>query len=82
MHIARIVASNIANEDQMKDIDFTPARIRARWQAGFSDTQRMLALAPWTQPVDPIEGIFIHDALPGAVTPLAQGSDGFEGKSK
>lgn len=76
MHVARIVASGIASEDQMKDIDFTSAGIHTRWQAGHADTQRMLDLAPWTRPVDPIEGIVIHDALAGAVTPLAAGSDG------
>ncbi|MEO8407828.1 MAG: patatin-like phospholipase family protein [Oxalobacteraceae bacterium] len=82
MHIARLVASGIASEDQMKDIDFTPARIQARWQAGYADTQRMLDLAPWTRPVDPIEGIVIHDALAGAATPLAEGNDDFAGKPK
>ena len=63
MHVARIVASSIASEDQLKDIDFTPAHIRVRWQAGYADTRRMLDLAPWTRPVDPIEGIIIHDVF-------------------
>lgn len=63
MHIARIIASGIASDDQMKDIDFTPVGISARWQAGYADTQRMLDLAPWTRPVDPMEGVIIHDAL-------------------
>jgi NTE family protein len=63
MHVARIVASSIASEDQLKDIDFTPAHIRVRWQAGYADTRRMLDLAPWTRPVDPIEGIIIHDGF-------------------
>ncbi|MFC3109052.1 patatin-like phospholipase family protein [Undibacterium arcticum] len=82
MHVVRLVASSVASEDHMKDIDFTPARIRARWQAGYADTRRMLDLAPWTRPVDPIEGIIIHDDLAGAATPLAEGVDGFEGKTK
>ena len=63
MHVARIVASSIKSEDQLKDIDFTPAHIRVRWHAGYADTRRMLDLAPWTRPVDPIEGIIIHDAF-------------------
>jgi len=75
MHVVRIVASGIASEDQMKDIDFTPEGIQARWQMGYADTQRMLDRAPWTRPVDPIEGIIIHDAF-------SEESRGFEEKPK
>lgn len=82
MHIVRLVASSIPGEDQMKDIDFAPAHVRARWQAGYADTRHMLDLAPWTQAVDPIEGLIIHDAQPGAAPPLAKGVDGFEGRTK
>ena len=61
MHIARLVASKLGGEDHTKDIDFTPAGIRARWQAGYADTKRMVAGAPWTAPVDPMDGVVIHD---------------------
>ena len=27
---------------------------------GYADTMRMLSAAPWTRPVDPIEGVIIH----------------------
>jgi Patatin phospholipase len=37
--------------------------IRARWQAGYEDTQRLLERAPWTAPVDPEEGVVIHDPI-------------------
>jgi NTE family protein len=67
MHVARLVAAGVDGEDQMKDIDFTPAGIDARWQAGYADTRRMLDLSPWNRPVDPIEGVVIHDILAGAV---------------
>ncbi|MDE2427302.1 MAG: DUF3734 domain-containing protein, partial [Burkholderiales bacterium] len=60
MHIARLLAAGIDGDDQLKDIDFTSATVQARWHAGKADTQRMLALAPWTQPVDPVEGVYIH----------------------
>jgi NTE family protein len=73
MHVVRLVASGIASEDQLKDIDFTPASIRARWQAGYADTRRVLDLAPWTRPVDPIEGVIVHEVLAGTVAPLAEG---------
>ncbi|MDB5761976.1 MAG: patatin-like phospholipase family protein [Herminiimonas sp.] len=82
IHVARLVAAGIAGEDQMKDIDFTPAGIRARWHAGYADTRRMLDLSPWNRPADPIEGVIIHDLSADAATPLAAGVDGFEGKTK
>jgi NTE family protein len=63
MHVARLVAPKLDAEDHTKDIDFTPAGIRARWQAGYEDTQRMLERAPWTAPVDPEEGVVIHDPI-------------------
>ena len=61
MHVARLTAPKLDGEDHTKDIDFTPAGIRARWQAGYAATRRMLARAPWNAPVDPIEGVIIHD---------------------
>ena len=61
MHVARLVASQLDGEDHTKDIDFTPGGIRARWQAGYADTKRMIAKAPWTAPVDPMNGVVIHD---------------------
>jgi len=66
----------------MKDIGFTVAGVRSRWQAGKEDTLRMLDLAPWNRPVDPVEGVIIHDLLTDHITPLAMGADGFGGKSK
>ncbi len=82
MHIARLVAPPIDGEDQTKDIDFTPSGIRARWSAGYADTRRILARAPWSKPIDPIEGIVIHDAAPAAATRIAAGVDGFAGRTR
>ena len=59
--IGVLVASKLEGEDQTKDIDFTPAGIRERWQAGYTDTKRMIVRAPWTVPVDPMDGVVIHD---------------------
>ncbi len=61
MHVVRLVAPRLDGEDHTKDIDFTPSGIRARWQAGYADTKRMLERAPWKQPVDPTEGVIIHE---------------------
>jgi NTE family protein len=61
MHVARLLAPALASEDYLKDIDFSPAGIRARWQAGIDDTHQMLARAPWDDPVDPMEGVIVHE---------------------
>ena len=81
MHVVRLVAPQVDGEDHTKDIDFTPAGIRARWRAGYEATRSMIERAPWHAPVDPIEGIVIHDPGPG-VRPLAAGVDGFAGRTK
>ena len=57
MHVAHLVAPRLEGEDHTKDIDFSAAGVRARREAGYADTQRMIARAPWTAPVDPIEGV-------------------------
>lgn len=61
MHIVLLKAPRLDSEDHTKDIDFTAAGIRQRWQAGYGDTQRAFAAQPWRVPVDPIEGVAIHE---------------------
>jgi len=80
MHVARLVAPKIDGEDHTKDIDFTPGGIRARWQAGYADTKRMLDAAPWRAPADPMDGVIIHDD-PRVKAAIARGTDGFGGKT-
>ena len=46
MHVAHLLAPRLEGEDHTKDIDFTPAGIRARWQAA-TGRARMLERAPW-----------------------------------
>ena len=62
MHVVRLVAPKLDGEDHTKDIDFTASGIAARWRAGYEDTRRMVAAAPWRAPVDPVDGVVIHDA--------------------
>jgi len=81
MHVARLNAPNLKGEDHTKDIDFTPGGIRARWQAGHDDTKRMLAHAPWMNPVDPTQGIVIHEPVDTTVH-IAEGVDGFAGRTR
>jgi len=82
MHVARLVAPRLDGEDHTKDIDFTPSGIRARVQAGFADTQRMLERAPWRKPVDPTDGVIIHENSAQLVGKLAKGVDGFSGRTR
>ncbi|WP_298826678.1 patatin-like phospholipase family protein [uncultured Piscinibacter sp.] len=61
MHVAHLVAPRLEGEDHTKDIDFTPAGVRARRQAGYADTLRMVERSPWsTASSDPIEGVIEH----------------------
>jgi NTE family protein len=63
MHVVRLLAPRLAAEDHTKDIDFTPAGIRARCEAGLIDAREAIAQAPWKQPVPEHEGVLVHDHL-------------------
>ena len=63
MHVMRLQAPLLDGEDHTKDIDFTPTGVRARWQAGYADTLRMIDRKPWTQAVDPMDGVVVHQAV-------------------
>jgi NTE family protein len=67
MHVVRLLAPPLEGEDHTKDIDFSPAGIRQRREAGYEDTRRVLELAPWSGEFDPIEGFILHEARPGMV---------------
>ncbi len=57
MHVAHLLAPRLEGEDHTKDIDFTPAGVKTRREAGYADTLRMIERAPWQAPCDPIEGV-------------------------
>ena len=61
MHVVRLLAPALEGEDYMKDLDFSAAGIEFRCEAGFHDAQRMIARAPWKRPVDPMEGVIVHE---------------------
>jgi NTE family protein len=61
MHVVRLLAPRLEGEDHTKDIDFTAAGIRARWQAGYADALEMLRRKPWQRRSDPIEGVLVHE---------------------
>jgi NTE family protein len=61
MHLIRLVAPRLEGEDLNKDIDFTAAGIRARREAGYAATRRMIERAPWREPCGTLDGILIHE---------------------
>lgn len=67
IHVIRLLAPRLRNEDHTKDIDFSPAGISARWAAGLADMRKTLADRPWEAPHDPLEGLVLHNR---AQTPI------------
>jgi len=66
MHVVRLLAPRLDNESHIKDIDFSPAGIRMRWEAGFADTTAALTNQPWIGEWNPLEGVILHEPQPGA----------------
>lgn len=67
LHVVRLLAPPLAGEDHSKDIDFSEATIRGRWDAGLKDTARVLARRPWREAFDPLEGFILHEAAAGTI---------------
>lgn len=61
MHVVRLLAPTLQGEDYMKDLDFSATGIRSRCEAGLADARRMIERAPWDAPVDPMEGVIVHE---------------------
>jgi NTE family protein len=61
MHVVRLLAPRLDNENHTKDIDFSPTGIRLRWEAGYADTSRALQRAAWNDDCDPLEGVILHE---------------------
>jgi NTE family protein len=70
MHLMRLVAPRLVDEDHTKDMDFNVARIQQRWQAGLNDARRTLARQAWLEPVGPMDGLVVHDL--STDTPIPQ----------
>jgi NTE family protein len=67
MHVVRLLAPRLDNENHTKDIDFSPTGIRLRWEAGHADTIRALRRAAWNDACDPLEGVILHEQVPDIV---------------
>ncbi len=68
MHVVRLLAPRLDNEDHTKDVDFTPGGIRKRWAAGYAHARRAIELAPWQAEFGPLDGFILHE--PGDATRL------------
>jgi NTE family protein len=68
MHVVRLLAPALENEDHSKDLDFTASGIKARWEAGYSHTLRALEDGPWRNCTDPLEGFILHEAIGGSIS--------------
>ena len=64
MHVVRLLAPQLDNENHTKDVDFSPGSIRMRWEAGYEKTMRALEQAPWEQAFDPLDGVILHEPAP------------------
>jgi NTE family protein len=62
MYVVRLLAPQLDHEDHTKDVDFSPAGIRQRWDAGYVHTKAVLAREPWVGQFDPLSGVILHDA--------------------
>ncbi|WP_179945684.1 DUF3734 domain-containing protein, partial [Burkholderia sp. AU4i] len=61
MHVVQLKMPRFDGDDYAKDIDFSADGVQTRWDAGFRAARSVLGAAPWRHPVDPIEGIAVHE---------------------
>jgi NTE family protein len=61
MHVVRLLAPRLDNENHTKDIDFSAKGIQLRWEGGYADTAQALKRAAWEDPCDPLEGVILHE---------------------
>src|SRR6185436_5751775 len=61
MHVVRLLAPQLENENHTKDVDFSPSSIRMRWEAGYGKTMRALDQAPWENDFDLRAGVILHE---------------------
>lgn len=75
IHVLRLLAPQLDDEDHTKDVDFSPHGIADRSEAGYEHTRKAIELAQWREPVDPLEGFVLHETMAGepVKTPAAEG---------
>jgi NTE family protein len=63
MHLVRLLAPRLENDDHTKDIDFSAAGIESRWAAGYDYVRRAIGREPWNCEVDALTGVMIHEPV-------------------
>jgi NTE family protein len=63
MHVIRLLAPRVDSEDHTKDVDFSPAGIRTRWNAGYANAQRAIQQTPWQGEFSPLDGVVLHELM-------------------
>lgn len=58
--VVHLIMQALPGEDSWRDIDFSDARLRARWAAGLKDGRHALALAPWREPMPEPVAMRVH----------------------
>lgn len=61
VNVVRLVMKALPDDDQFKDIDFSQATIKTRWQAGAADAERMFSHQTWLLPLAPGVGMAVHE---------------------
>jgi len=61
MHLVRLLAPRLDNEDHTKDIDFSAAGIGERWRCGYDYVRRVIDRQPWQREIDALTGVLIHE---------------------
>jgi NTE family protein len=62
MHLVLLLLPRAA-DGQSKDIDFTRAGVRERWQTGYEHARRVLGTKPWEREVGALQGVVVHEAM-------------------
>jgi NTE family protein len=61
MHIIQMTAPRLANENLLKEMDFSADGVAARWSAGLEQARHALAKKAWQVDIDPAIGVMLHE---------------------
>jgi len=66
MHVVRLNAPRLPDDDSTSDIDFTQDGIELRREAGYLGGLQVLTEQPWNQRGDVLDGVVVHEMRPRA----------------
>jgi NTE family protein len=64
MHVVRLIAPRLPNDDITRDIDFTREGIVLRREAGHRDGLDAVRRQPWKERGDILDGVIVHEMEP------------------